>query len=278
METIAACLKKFTQQLAPHVSNPAMEVRCLLRYVLGVSQATLWGFAETPVEKTRYDQLVAFVARRALGEPMAYLVGEKEFWSLSFKVSADTLIPRCETELLVSLALRHRDVEPCIIADLGTGSGAVAVAIASERPHWMIEATDIDGGALLVAKENAQRHDVKNVHFTKGNWCEALSRRAYHMILANPPYIQPADPCLTQDGLPFEPYHALVAENAGLAAIEAIISAAKPLLVPSSGQLMLEHGCTQAEVVRRCYYRYGFSQVQCFQDVAGLDRVSVGIA
>jgi len=204
----------------------------------------------------------------------------KEFWSLNLLVTTDTLIPRPETELLVELALKKLPLEHAMLADLGTGSGAIALAIANERPKWRIHATDISSPALQLAQLNAEHLELTN-HLTwhQGNWCQALGFKLleqFDAIISNPPYIAPRDPHLRQAELHFEPKIALIAEDNGLRDLQIIIITAKNYL-RCGGYLLLEHGHTQAQAVQNLLQKNNYDGIETWQDLAGLDRVTLGI-
>jgi release factor glutamine methyltransferase len=213
---------------------------------------------------------------RLRGEPLAYLVGQREFWSLPLRITPATLIPRPETELLVELALERLPYDaPLQVADLGTGSGAIALAIASERPNTKIVATDISAKALTVAKYNARKLKIYNVMFRQGNWCKPLANERFALIVCNPPYLANDDPHLCQGGLRFEPPLALLAGYDGLRAISAIVPQAIAHL-QSGGWLLLEHGYDQCEKVSALLQENGFIETTQHQDAANINRVSIG--
>lgn len=248
----------------------------LLVHALGVDRAWLFAHAGDPVGSDAAGRYRALVARREAGEPVAYLTGRRGFWTLDLEVTADTLIPRPETELLVELALaRIAPEEPARIADLGTGSGAIALALASERPLAAVLATDVDKATLAVAVRNAQAHALGNVWFRRGDWTAALGRDRFDLIASNPPYIAAGDPHLARGDLRHEPPRALSAGADGLDAIRAIVSAAPRHLV-SGGWLLLEHGLEQGAEARALLARAGFVEVETVQDLERRDRVTLG--
>ena len=253
--------------------NSRLEAELLLAHVLQKPKSFLYAHPEytpTPQEELHFN---ALIQKRLSGTPIAYLLGEKEFWSLPFYVNEHVLIPRPETELLVELALKTTTKE-AVIADLGTGSGAIAIALKHERPQWTVIATDQSTEALNIAKRNAERN--KNpIEFYQGNWCEALPSIQLDLIISNPPYIDPQDPHLTQGDLRFEPKSALSAENHGMADIETIAQQAHSFLKPQ-GWLMLEHGYQQSELVQACLRKNEYQQIETKTDLAGLPRVTIG--
>ena len=221
------------------------------------------------------SRFLALVARRAAGEPAAYILGRKGFWTLELSVSPAVLVPRPETELLVERALTLDLRAEAGVADLGTGSGAIALALASARPRWRIVATDISAAALTVARANAAALGLARVELIEGDWLACLSARRFQLILSNPPYVAASDPALHQPELMREPRLALVAADAGLAALLVIIRTAPGHLEPG-GWLLLEHGATQAAAVAGALVARGFAQVRSHRDLAGCERMTEG--
>ena len=214
--------------------------------------------------------------RRCRGEPIAYLTGEKEFWSLALKVTADVLVPRPDTETLVEAALAAGPSEkPLTVLDLGTGSGAIALALAWERRQWRVTASDVSEAAIAIARGNAERLDLGGVEFLAGDWYCAVGDRRFDLIVANPPYIAAGDPLVATPELSFEPRAALVAGATGLEALEIIVAGAPPHLA-TRGMLLVEHGFDQAAAVRKMLNRAGFSNIRTLRDLAGHERVSFG--
>jgi len=240
--------------------SPKRDAEILLGFVTGKSRSWLIAFDETVLTAEQLARLEGLIARRAQGEPVAHLTGEREFWSLPLRVSAATLIPRPDTEILVEQALARLPAEPTSLLDLGTGSGAVALALASERPDCQI---------------NADRLQLTNSHFLRSDWFAALENQRFDMIVSNPPYIDAEDPHLLKGDVRFEPLSALVAEDHGLADIKQIAAAAQAYLQPA-GWLLLEHGWQQAAAVREILRQHHFLQVETCQDYGGNDRVTVG--
>ncbi|GAB3514945.1 peptide chain release factor N(5)-glutamine methyltransferase [Pseudoxanthomonas daejeonensis] len=248
----------------------------LLAHALGRDRAWLFAHATDPVEAELADGFRQLVERRAAGEPVAYLTGRRGFWTLDLEVTPDTLVPRPETELLVELALARIGPDvPARVADLGTGSGAIALAIASERPVAAVVATDISAPTLAVAVRNAQAHRLDNVWFRRGDWDEALGRDRFDLIASNPPYIAEGDPHLAQGDLRHEPPRALSSGADGLDAIRTIVAAASRHLVPN-GWLLLEHGLDQGGAVRALLEAAGFAEVSTARDLEQRDRVTLG--
>ncbi|MGE8281468.1 MAG: peptide chain release factor N(5)-glutamine methyltransferase [Stenotrophomonas sp.] len=252
------------------------EAEQLLLHVLGVERAWLFAHATDAVDAEARERFEVLLARRIAGHPLAYLVGRRGFWTLDLQVNTATLIPRPETELLVELALaRLPDDDMLRVADMGTGSGAIALSIASERPLATVMATDVLGPALAVAVKNAQAHGLENVWFRRGHWYAALGADRFDMIVSNPPYIAAGDPHLAQGDLRFEPPPALASGADGLDAIREIVAGAHEHLVPG-GWLLMEHGWDQGAAIRALLQQAGFAEAQTVQDLEQRDRVTLG--
>lgn len=254
----------------------AADAEILLAHVLGASRSWLFAHATDALPSGPQARFEDLVARRSAGEPVAYLIGHRGFWSLDLRVTPDTLIPRPETELLVELALERlpRDVVSAV-ADLGTGSGAIALAIARERPQARVVATDASAAALAVARANAEAHHLDQVDFRCGAWCAPLGHERFDLIASNPPYIAEADPHLGQGDLRFEPRGALAAGAEGLDDIRVIVRDARAHLV-DGGWLLLEHGLDQGAAVRALLADAGFDDVATHRDLETRDRVTLG--
>jgi release factor glutamine methyltransferase len=250
----------------------------LLGLALGVPRAWLLAHGEHRPDGAARARFETLLTRRLAGEPMAYLRGRQAFWSMDLAVTPDVLVPRPETELLVELALaRMNDTapgKPGRLADLGTGSGAIALALASERPDWQIIATDRSAAALSVAAGNASRLGL-SVEFRHGDWFAPLAGARFDIIVSNPPYIAADDACLLGDGLRREPRTALAAGDDGLADL-ATITAAAPGHLLAGGWLLLEHGADQATAVRELLASAGFAGLATHADLAGRPRVTLG--
>jgi release factor glutamine methyltransferase len=270
---IRQALARATARLAAS-DNPRLDAEILLGHVLGKPRSHLAAWPEKELGTDHEKRFLALVDRRAAGHPVAYLTGRREFWSLELEVTPATLIPRPETELLVELALRHLPPDrPVDVADLGTGSGAIALAIASERPRARIIATDRCGEALAIAQGNARRLGIGNVQFISGNWCEPLQQRRFELIVCNPPYIEAADAHLRQGDLRFEPPGALASGDDGLDDIRHIAACATGHLV-DGGMLALEHGWDQGGAVSAILSRHGYERIRLHRDLAGHGRVT----
>jgi release factor glutamine methyltransferase len=252
-----------------------LESEILLAHLLAVSRAWLFANPEQAVDAADLARFSELIERRNRGEPIAYLTGFREFWSLKLKVTADVLIPRHETELLVETALEFIPGQaPCRIADLGTGSGAIALAIAGERPRCEIHATESSRAALSVARENGRNLLPGRVQFHHGSWLSALDG-TFRLIVSNPPYVAQQDPHLESGDCRFEPREALTPGGNGLTAIRHIAVHALEYL-DSGGMLALEHGHDQGLQVRQLMEKSGYEQVQTRQDLQGLERVTSG--
>lgn len=255
-----------------------LEVQYLLQQVLGKPRAWLLAHPETSLDPEQQRTYSAALERRLQGEPIAYILGEREFFGLRFKVTPATLIPRPETELLVELALqRIPENKPCHVLDLGAGSGAIALSIAHERPGALVTAVDASLAALEVARENAARLGLHKVRFLHGSWYAPLGDERYDLIVSNPPYVAENDPHLAQGDLRFEPASALASGADGLDDIRSIVTGARAHL-EAGGWLLLEHGYDQGEKVCALLKGAGFGNVLTEPDLAGNGRVSGGQA
>lgn len=253
-----------------------VDARLLLAHAVGKPLPWLFAHGDEPADDLLRERFDALLQARLAGEPVAYLLGRRGFWTLDLAVTADTLIPRPETELLVQLALqRLPDAGDSQVLDLGTGSGAIALAIAVERPGARVVATDASAAALAVTQANADRHGLGNVQFVLGDWFAPLAEQRFNLIASNPPYIAQGDPHLRQGDLRFEPAAALASGSDGLDAIRRIIAAA-PLHLHAGGWLLLEHGWDQGAAIRDLLAIAGFSQVATEQDLEARDRVTLG--
>jgi len=257
--------------------NPKHEAEILLMKVIGISRTYLLAFNDTLLEHKHYKKLEILLHRRKCGEPIAYLIGEWDFWSLCIKVSSDTFIPRPDTECIVEiiLTLFPEYTINAEILDLGTGTGAIALALASERTEWNITGVDINIGAILIARENSIILNIRNTQFIYSNWFKILKGIRYNIILSNPPYIDINDQHLNKCDIRFEPNSALVADANGLADIKNICFYACSHLFPG-GWLVLEHGFQQGKTVRKILNKNGFINITTVCDYCGNERVSLG--
>ncbi len=256
------------------------EAELLLTCVLNVSRASIKAFPERELTIEQKNKFQELLNRRIGGEPIAYMLGHKEFWSKDFIVSPDVLIPRPDTELLVEMALELiTSRQKKRILDLGTGSGVIGLSIAAERPKITVVATDISAEALQIAKLNAKHLHITNVEFALGAWFDALANdveQKFDIIVSNPPYVANFDPHLAQGDLRFEPNKALVSGNQGMDDLRLIILQAPNYLVPG-GQLLVEHGYDQEHLVAKEFTAAGFTDITCFRDLSGIPRVTSGI-
>ncbi|MED5699485.1 peptide chain release factor N(5)-glutamine methyltransferase [Enterobacter ludwigii] len=255
--------------------SPKRDAEILLEFVTGKARTYLLAFGETQLSAEQEAQLATLLARRKTGEPVAHLVGEREFWSLPLYVSPATLIPRPDTECLVEQALSRLPAQACRILDLGTGTGAIALALASERPDCEVTAVDVMPDAVALARRNVARLGFPNVTVLQSSWFSALDNRTFGMIVSNPPYIDEHDPHLTQGDVRFEPLTALVAANEGLADIVHIVTTSRQHLLPG-GWLLVEHGWTQGDAVRDVFIAAGYRAVETCRDYGGNDRLTLG--
>ncbi|MEZ3498720.1 peptide chain release factor N(5)-glutamine methyltransferase [Pantoea sp. KPR_PJ] len=255
--------------------SPKRDAEILLGFITGRSRSWLVAFDETELLPEQLAQLDALLMRRVRGEPIAHLTGEREFWSLPLRVSDATLIPRPDTEVLVEQALLHLSAAPSRILDLGTGTGAIALALASERADCEVVGVDRIEAAVTLAQSNAAILGIRNTTFVLSHWFEALPATPFEMIVSNPPYIDARDQHLSQGDVRFEPLSALVAEEAGLADLRLLIAQAPDWLTPG-GWLLLEHGWQQDAQVRALMQQQGFLQVATVNDYGGNPRVTLG--
>lgn len=272
--TITELLQDIAPQLPP--PTPRLEAEILLAHTLHVPRTYLYAHADRQLSAQEIMKFKLLVAQRLLGRPVAYLVGEKEFWSLMLHVNEATLIPRPETELLVEAALARLSTQQReTVIDLGTGSGAIALAIASERRHCQVIATDFSLEALEVAQRNAKSLHLPQIEFVHSHWFGNLAGRRAHLIVSNPPYIAEDDIYLEQNELRYEPQEALISGVDGLDALRHIIQHA-PIHLENSGWLLVEHGYNQGERVAHFFEQQGYIQITSHRDLAGLPRVTAG--
>jgi len=270
----AALLYQATSRLNKTSDTPALDAELLLCAVCGIDRSAVTCDQSLVLTNRQRDFFSTLINRRAAGEPIAYLLQRKEFWSQELLISPEVLIPRPETELLVEQALEHLPDQPCNVADLGTGSGAIALAIATERPDVQVTATDISQSALEVAMKNATRLGIQNVTFRRGDWFTPLADQHYRLIVSNPPYVRVGDPRL-EVGTLYEPVDALLSGYDGLDALRVICAAARRHL-DHRGVLILEHACDQKIAVHELLSQGGFETIVCNTDLAGKPRVTWG--
>ena len=275
--TLTQWLAYGQQQLSTSSDSAKLDAQILLSFVLKKERSYLLTWPERSLELPDEQAFLALLARRVAGEPIAYIVGEKEFWSLPFKVSPATLIPRPDTETLIELVLEHyQDTTQLSCLDLGTGTGAIALALASEKPNWQIDAIDFNIDAVNLAKENARALNFEQVNIFQSNWFSALEQKKFDVIVSNPPYIDALDHNLKEGDVRFEPESALVANEKGLSDIKHIAENARHYL-QKQGSLFFEHGFEQGEIVRNILTHWGYENAQTVKDLNGHDRITWAI-
>lgn len=267
LDTAAATLRQ-------HGDSASVDAQVLLAFVLDRDRSWLFAWPEHIPEPGQVERYLDLIERRRTGQPVAYLIERRAFWSLDLHVTPATLIPRPETEHLIEAVLELPLAENADVLELGTGSGAIALALAQERPDWSITATDVSMAALEVARANAARYAMRNVDFLQGSWFAAVAKaRRFSLIVSNPPYVAANDPYLSSGDLRFEPQGALVAGEDGLRCLRRLIAEA-PSYLENRGWLWLEHGAAQGLSVRSQLSQHGFDSVQTRRDLAGLERCS----
>ncbi len=272
---ISAWIKNSAQALSATSDSARLDAEVLLAWMLNKDRTYLYTWPERALSPSQETQLSDLLARRINGEPIAYIVGEKEFWSLPFYTNASTLIPRPDTEVLVERVLARLPESPQAILDLGTGTGAIAISIAHERPDCQVDAVDRVTEAVALTKSNCLRNQVKNVSAFQSDWFSKIEKR-YDIIISNPPYIDASDEHLTQGDVAFEPRSALVADDEGLADIHHIVYGAK-LHLSENGFVVIEHGYQQKEGVQSIFKAAGYSNIVTEKDYGGNDRVTFGV-
>lgn len=263
------------EQLQGLSDSPELDVELLLCHVLQRSRAFLFTRADYQLSDSECARFTTLLERRKLGEPVAHLIGTRGFWTLDLEVNPSTLIPRPDTETLVEKALQLVPATPARVLDLGTGTGAIALSLAQERPAWQVVAVDCVPDAAELAERNRCRLNIRNAEVLLGSWFEPVNGR-FEMIVSNPPYIDPEDPHLLQGDVRFEPLSALIADDQGLADIRIIASQARNYL-QSGGVLLFEHGYDQAQAVQAILRSLGYDRIDSAQDLGGNDRITWAI-
>jgi len=260
--------------LTPSSESPKLDAEVLLLATINQSRTYLFTWPEKGLSDEQQDQFLSFIEQRSQGKPVAHITQYREFWSLNFKVSPATLIPRPDTETLVELALDKATNKQGKLLDLGTGTGAIALSLASELPDWQVTAVDYQLDAVLLANENKSQLGITNAEMLQSNWFSALAGEKFDLIVSNPPYIDPQDPHLQQGDVRFEPLSALIAEKKGMADLEFIITKSREFL-NESGWLLLEHGYDQGQLVRDFFAKMAYKVITTEKDLGGNDRVTL---
>lgn len=273
-DTIANCLR-VAAQLATVSDTPRLDVELLLTHLLKKNRTFLMTWPETELTAEQSLQFQQAMARRLQGEPIAHITGVREFWSLPLQVNSSTLIPRPDTEILVETALGLSLPEDANVLDLGTGTGAIILALASEKKKWRCTGVDKSPDAVKLAQKNRDALDLRSVELLQSDWFSAVAGKQFDLILSNPPYIDPDDQHLQQGDVRFEPLSALIAPNKGLADLEWII-AQSPTYLNAQGWLLVEHGYDQAVAVQQLFSRAGFTHIRTQKDYGDNDRVTLG--
>mgnify|MGYP001043518960 CR=1 FL=1 len=263
-------------RLSQTSDSARLDAECLLAHTLRCDRSHLIAWPDKLLETDQLEQFESLLEQRVHGTPIAYLTGSREFWSLDMEVSNNTLIPRPETETLVEYVLEHFPADLSFkLLDAGTGSGAIAVAIASERPSWQVVASDIDQASLALAGRNAHKNKIENIRLIHSDWFSEIGEHDFDIIISNPPYIAEHDPHLSRGDVRFEPRRALTSGTHGMDAIEHLCQHAEKHLKPG-GRLIVEHGYDQADSVYECFQRNGFINIEQIRDLGGHIRMTAG--
>lgn len=276
--TIASCIR-MANQLAKVSDSPRLDVEILLAHVLQKDRTFLFAWPETALTVEQEDNFIALFDRRLRGEPVAHIIGQREFWSLPLFVNNTTLIPRPDTELVVETVLNlfasDMHNQPRHVLDLGTGTGAIVLALAHEKKYWHCVGVDNQPEAVLLAQKNCQHLHIQNVKIRQSDWFSAIEETDFDVIVSNPPYIAADDPHLQQGDVRFEPMGALVADNQGLRDIENIVQQARHYMRPN-GWLLIEHGYQQGQAVRQLFEQSGYVAITTLRDLNDNERVTMG--
>jgi len=272
-QTLEQAIAAGANLLAPSSESAKLDAQVLLLHILQKPHSYLFTWPEHELNAEQQQQFNTFCQRRLNGEPVAHITGQREFWSLSLEVNATTLIPRPDTETLVEQALEMAVPATAKVLDLGTGTGAIALALGSEMPNWQITAVDRVSDAVALATRNQQRLAINNVHVKQSNWFSELHGEKFNLIVTNPPYIESSDIHLNQGDVRFEPLSALVADDCGMSDIKQIITQSRDYLL-SSGYLLIEHGFEQGEAVRHFFKKMAFVNIKTVKDFGNNDRVT----
>lgn len=272
--TVAQALAWATQILQNTSDSPKLDAEVLLLHVLDKPKSYLFTWPEAELTEVQLSTFKKLIAERETGHPVAHLVGVREFWSLELEVNNSTLIPRPDTETLVEKALNLDLPTNAKMLDLGTGTGAIALSLASEQPDWQVTAVDYSEQAVSLAKRNQQKLALNNVTVLQSDWFSAVPNQQFDLIVSNPPYIDELDEHLNQGDVRFEPKSALVAPDNGMADIKLIIEQARQYLAPN-GYLLIEHGYQQALLLQEFFAQMAYSNILTIKDMAGCDRVTM---
>lgn len=277
MPTIRSVLSEAAERLRTLSESALLDAEVLLCFALDKDRSHLRAWPDKSLTDEQLRHFEVLLRQRLSGLPIAYITGRREFWSRDFEVGPDVLIPRPDTERLIELALQLIPINrPYRLIDLGTGSGIIAITLAVERPNCEAIATDLNAGALAIARRNADRHQTSNIQFIQSHWFEAIANTAlFDLVISNPPYIDENDPHLTEGDVRFEPKSALIADNRGLSDIERIAMDARQRLYPG-GHLLIEHGYDQLEQVQAILNGLNYRKVTTYADLSGQPRVSYG--
>ena len=272
--TVAQAIAWATQTLQNTSDSPKLDAEVLLLHVLDKPKSYLFTWPEAELTDVQLSTFEKLIAERETGHPVAHLVGVREFWSLELEVNNSTLIPRPDTETLVEKALSLDLPINAKMLDLGTGTGAIALSLASEQPDWQVTAVDYSEQAVSLAKRNQQKLALNNVTILHSDWFSSVSNQQFDLIVSNPPYIDELDEHLNQGDVRFEPKSALVAPDNGMADIKLIIEQARQYLAPN-GYLLIEHGYQQALLLQEFFAQMAYSNILTIKDMAGCDRVTM---
>jgi release factor glutamine methyltransferase len=273
---IQQALKQANHDLIDSSSSATLDAQILLTHILHCNSAHLLAWPDKELDPEQTASYQSLIKQRQAGKPVAHLTGLREFWSLDFFVNDSTLIPRPETETLVEFVLnKFADKKSLKLIDMGTGTGAIAISIATEKPDWEITASDISTEALKLAKKNSENHKLINTRFIQSNWFENIKQKNFDIIISNPPYIAENDPHLQQGDVRFEPQRALTSGETGMDDIKHLCQHAKNYLV-QNGWLIVEHGYDQEKPVFDCFLEHGFIQIEQSTDLLGHTRMTAG--
>ncbi|MBQ4847572.1 peptide chain release factor N(5)-glutamine methyltransferase [Pseudoalteromonas sp. MMG005] len=272
--TVAQAIAWATSEFADLSDTAKLDAEVLLLHILAKPRSYLFAWPDAQLVDVQYNEFKKSVARRVKGEPVAHIIGEREFWSLPLNVNSSTLIPRPDTETLVEYVLSLTFAEDAQVLDLGTGTGAIALALASEMPAWQITAVDFSNDAVALAQSNKRKLAIKNVTIMQSDWYQSVAGQHFDLIVSNPPYIEADDIHLTQGDVRFEPLSALVALDEGMSDIKNIIDKGRDHLKPG-GVLLIEHGYQQAIKLQQYFAQMAYTNILTIKDMSGCDRVTL---